>query len=269
MSGGRQYEAAGNVAGWLIRLTRRHQGCWAIGRLNGPACLDYRDLRLGTVAPRTIRTELEALRAALHWGQTEAGGRVITVMPDLKLPPKGNPRPRWLTRVEADRLLLCCRDQHLRLFIEIGLHTGARSGAILALTWDRVDLDNLCLDFGVPGQVETNKRNVAQPINSDLHVILVAARASATGTHVITYTGDHVGSIKHGFATAAEQAGLTDVTPHTLRHTVITWMLQARVPIWEVAEFAGMTVKLIQETYGRATVEFRRPAAKALERRMP
>jgi hypothetical protein len=53
------------------------------------------------------------------------------------------------------------------------------------------------------------------------------------------------GSIKHGFANACARAELGDVTPHTSRHTAVTRMLQAEVPIWEAAVFASMTVKLI------------------------
>jgi hypothetical protein len=110
------------------RALNRFFGDWTFDRINGAACLDYRDARLETVVARTIRTELEALRAALHWGMTEEGGRVVTVMPDLKLPAKGNPRPRFMTRQEADRLLAACKASHLKLFVQIGLGTGARSG---------------------------------------------------------------------------------------------------------------------------------------------
>ena len=95
-----------------------------IDRINKAACLDYRDHRLGSVASRTIRTELDSLRAALDWGMTEEGERVVERMPDLVLPPKGNNRPRFLTRLEADRLLPACNASHLRLLVEIGLHTG-------------------------------------------------------------------------------------------------------------------------------------------------
>jgi integrase len=97
------------------------------------------------------------------------------------------------------------------------------------------------LDFKIPDEIETNKRKVAQPINDELHSILVAAKATATSAYVIERAGRQVDSIKHGCASACERAGLTEVTPHTMGHTVITWMLQARVPIREVADFAGMT----------------------------
>ena len=46
-------------------------------------------------------------------------------------------------------------------------------------------------------------------------------------------------------------AGLGDeVTPHVLEHTCITWLLQNRVPIWEVAGFVGTSEKVIRDTYG-------------------
>jgi integrase len=240
-------------------------GSWPIDRINGKACLDYRDERLTTVVARTIRTELEALRAALHWGMSEEGGRVVAQMPDLKLPPKGNPRPRHLTRPEADRLLAHCKASHLRLFVQIGLATGARSGAILSLEWDRIDLEEGVIDFRPPDARETVKRKVAQPINADLHRVLTEAGAVATSNWVISRAGGSVDSIKHGFSSACERAGLVDVTPHTLRHSAITWMLMAAVPIWEVASFAGMTVDMVERTYGHATVDSKRRAAKALE----
>jgi hypothetical protein len=41
-------------------------GDWTLDRINKSACTNYRDYRLQTVASRTIRAELGALRAALH-----------------------------------------------------------------------------------------------------------------------------------------------------------------------------------------------------------
>jgi integrase len=240
-------------------------GDWTVDRINIATCLDYRDHRLKSVVLRTIRTELEALRAALRWGMTEEGGRVVAQMPDLRLPPKGNPRPRHMTRKEADRLLANCKATHLKLFVQIGLNTGARSGAILALEWDRVDLDQGVLEFRVPDERETVKRKVPQPINADLLTVLTAAKAVATSRYVISRADGSVASIKHGFASACERAGLEDVTPHTMRHSSITWMLMAGVPVWEVANFAGMTTDMVERTYGHATVQSKRRAASALE----
>ncbi|WP_167309522.1 hypothetical protein [Brevundimonas naejangsanensis] len=39
------------------------------------------------------------------------------------------------------------RTKHLLLFTRLALYTGARSGAILGLTWDRVDLERGVIDY--------------------------------------------------------------------------------------------------------------------------
>ena len=45
--------------------------------------------------------------------------------------------------------------------------------------------------------------------------------------------------------------GLDDnVTPHTLRHTAATWLMQSGVDKWEAGGFLGMTVEMIDRVYG-------------------
>jgi integrase len=68
-----------------------------------------------------------------------------------------------------------------------------------------------------------------------------------------------VGDIHKAWASTVAAAGLErDVTPHTLKHTAITWMLHAGKTIWEVAEDTGTSAKTIEEVYGHhRTVESR------------
>jgi hypothetical protein len=40
------------------------------------------------------------------------------------------------------------------------------------------------------------------------------------------------------------------VTPHTLRHTAATWLMQAGVNKWEAAGFLGMSVEMLDQVYG-------------------
>jgi integrase len=104
--------------------------------ISGGWCLEYREAREGAgVCAWTVRTELEALRAALHWAMEKDQGPLIAIMPTLELPAKGHGRDRWLTRAEAEALLAGCDRPHVRLFVLIALYTASRKTAILKLRW--------------------------------------------------------------------------------------------------------------------------------------
>jgi integrase len=227
-------------------------------------CRRYANRRRGEgVAEATIRTEMQALRAALRWA-FQHDVRLITEVPKIAMPARPEPRIRWLTRAEAGLLLAACRAPHVKLFVTIALHTGARSGAILALTWERVDLDNRVLDFREPGKNRTRKRRVPVPINDTLHAALVEAKALSTAETVIEWAGGSIAKVKHAFRDAAARAKLSGVTPHVLRHTAVTWLLQGGVDPWKVAGFTGMTLEMVQQVYGHHHPDHLRDAARAL-----
>lgn len=54
------------------------------------------------------------------------------------------------------------------MFVRIALYTGARSGAILDLTWDRVDFANKLIYFKNPDRIVRNKRRATVPIEGAL-----------------------------------------------------------------------------------------------------
>ena len=68
---------------------------------------------------------------------------------------------------------------------------------------------------------------------------------------MVSWDGKKIAKLRRAFASAVRLAGLDDlVAPHVLRHTCATWLMQAEVPVWEVAGFLGMTVEMIQRVYG-------------------
>lgn len=215
------------------------------------------------VVDGTVRTELAALKAALRWAVGRERG-FIAEAPTISMPPRPEARIRWLTREEAGRLLAACGTPHVRLFVTIALNTAARSGAILAMTWDRVDLPNRVIDFREPGRAQTRKRRKLVRINETLAAALTEAHAFATTDYVIEWAGGPIVRMKNGFKRATHRAGLPGVTPHVLRHTAVTWMLQAGVSIWEAAGMAGMTAEMVERVYGHAHPDYMRNAAKAL-----
>jgi len=54
------------------------------------------------------------------------------------------------------------------------------------------------------------------------------------------------------------------VTPHTLRHTAATWLMQAGVDKWEAAGFLGMSVEMLDRVYGHHHPDHLRTAARAI-----
>lgn len=213
------------------------------------------------VRPVTARTELQALRAALRWA---AERKLIAEAPAVELPPKPEGRIRWLTEAEAARLMDGCAAPHVRLFIVIALHTCARAAAILDLTWDRVDFAGRSVDFRVPGEAQTRKRRPHVPINDTLYAALTEAHRHATTEHVIEWSGGRIERIKHGIRNAAARAKLTGISPHVLKHTAITWLLQRGATPWDVAGYADTTAETIERTYGHHSTEGMRKVARLL-----
>ena len=80
----------------------------------------------------TTHRELGVLNAALRWHDKNTPAVV-------ELPRKPPPKDRHLTREEYRRLFDAAASPHIRLFVSLAYRTGAKSEAILQLTWDRVD----------------------------------------------------------------------------------------------------------------------------------
>ena len=66
---------------------------------------------------------------------------------------------------------------------------------------------------------------------------------------------------------ACKRAGLHGVTPHTLRHTAATWIMQRGVPTWEAAAFLSMSEATLTQVYGHHHPDYMRAAADAIGNR--
>lgn len=210
----------------------------------------------------TILRDVGVLRAALDWA---VRNRAITrdQRPDISNPvptPKG--RQRWLTRVEANALIAGCRQPHLRLFVILGIVTGARTAALLELRWKQVNFDKGLVDLG---EGHGNKRRATVPMNGTLRRALEAAREMSCSEFVVEYAGRQVGTIKNGFEAACGRAGVEGVTPHILRHTCATWQVEAGVSYEEIGKMLGDTAETIERTYGHHSPDFLKKGSKALE----
>lgn len=227
----------------------------------------YRDRSAGT-----IRRELGTLQAAMNYAHKEG---YVTSAPVVTLPEKPEPTPRWMTRDEAARLLWAAyrghKSKHLARFILIGLYTGTRKDAILRMGFEPntiggwFDLDRGIMYRRSDAERTTKKRRTPTRIPRQLAAHLRRWKASGA-VWAVEYQGARIGDIKRAFPKAAKDAEVKGVTPHTLKHTAITWALQNGATIWDAAGFFATSPETIQKVYGHHATDYMESALGAVEK---
>ena len=106
-----------------------------------------------------------------------------------------------------------------------------------------VDLERGIFYRKAIGKRATKKRQPPAPVPPRLLAHMRRwSRQKLIADCFVEFNGKPVASVKKGFKTAVRLAGLAGrVTPHTLRHTAATWLMQRGVPVWEAAGFLGMS----------------------------
>lgn len=213
---------------------------------------DQRDERgKRSYGDESIRRDLSTLSAALR--RAAKHSKIAHAPAALTLTPSA-PRERWLTRKEAARLLRSMRgrrQRHVLLFTRLALYTGARTGAILDLTWDRVDFDTGLIDFHVPGRPLTKKRRTIAPMTRKIRRMLAHAKKHSRSRHVVSWAGERIDRVAKAVNANAEKAGIKGFSPHVLRHTFASWAVQRRVSIYTVGKALGQTVASTTERYAK------------------
>ena len=123
-----------------------------------------------------------------------------------------------LDKRELNQLIEACVAPHVRAFVLVCVHTGARARQVYNLTWDRVDLWRGLVCFP-PSRPRSKKRSVIIPANATLWAELRSLRTVSKSPWVIEHRGHQVSSIKTGFKAAVRRAGIAPCTVHDLRRT--------------------------------------------------
>lgn len=243
------------IGGLLTFWSGKH-----VAEITARACRAYSGDRSLSAA----RRNLETLRAAIRYWHREYGP--LSSVPEVTLPPKPESRDRWLTRNEAARLLWAARrTEHLKRFILIGLYTGTRSGAILNLKWEWIDLERGTMRRRQAGEAESRKRRPPVRLGTRLlsHLRRWKHRDNeGRETTIVHYNGARVRKLRRSWDAARKRAGLDNtVTPHCLRRTRATWMMQAGVPPWQAAGALGMSLEMLTRTYAQHHPDWQKEAS--------
>ena len=223
-----------------------------ISEINEPLCRKYEKHRKRSAG--TVRRELTVLRASANY---MASTNQLTHKVDVWLPPKTEPRNIFLTRSEFARLLKQARKRPksgrmLSLFMLICVYTGRRREAVLSLRWPAINLSSGTIDFRRPNSAENNKKRGVIKIHRKLlgHLRRAHKNTNKPIGYVVSSNGHHVKDLKESFQRAAELANLpARITPHVLKHTCATWMMEEGVSIWDAAQYLSTSVQTIEKVY--------------------
>jgi integrase len=256
------YTATGrrHIAYHLGRLLQRW-GAKRVSAVTPGACRDY---AATSTSANTARRDLEVLKAAIRYYSKTTG---IPLQAAIVLPPRPEPKQRWLTRSEVARLLWASRRcEHLRRFILIAIYTGSRSKNVFGLRWDMLDLVTGIMRRR-PYGVHEHATKRAPPVRLGRRILAHLRRwkrlDDPRSPLVVHYNGRQ---ITRTFSTtwprAVAKAGLgKDVTPHVLRHSRASWILQRGVDPWQAAGHLGMSVGTLTRTYGHHSPAWQKDAA--------
>ncbi|PZR93191.1 MAG: hypothetical protein DI537_11400 [Stutzerimonas stutzeri] len=230
----------------------------------------------GKGADSTIRRELVVLRAAAgHAAKRKRIGPTAsppTPMPVFDYPQEdradGQDEAPWLTldqladlrkkaaeRIEA-AVMLEDKDavrhaQRLADFIEVAYYTASRRDAIETLTWFQVKFPQNRIHLAKAGERRTKKRRPIVPIDPELRPTLERLDAEKANEWVLGAST----SLYRPFVKLCEKIGV-EGSPHILRHSRATHLLQDGVSIYDVARLLGDTVATVERVYGHHSAEF-------------
>jgi site-specific recombinase XerD len=198
--------------------------------------------------PRSIATELSVFR--MFWNDLISQERVTnTALLQVKAPLAGDHLPRYLTLTEFQRLEQVVRtetksnrakDRFNRAWFYLLAHAGLRLCELLNLRLNDVDLRAKRL------RIRSGKgdRDRVLPMTPQLAAVLqdyLAVRESSATDHLLIYKGAAVTAclIPDRLERFGLKAQIEPMSPHRLRHTLATFLINQGMPITSLQKFLG------------------------------
>jgi site-specific recombinase XerD len=198
--------------------------------------------------PRSVAAELTVFR--MFWNDLLLQERVTnTAILQAKAPVAGDHLPRYLTMTEFQRLeqgtltatqLDRPKDRLNRAWFYLLAHAGLRMGELLNLRLSDIDLQAKRL------RIRSGKgdRDRVLPMTPQLATVLqayLAVREPAATDHVLIYKGAALTAqlVPERLQRFGLKAQIEPMTPHRLRHTLATFLINQGMPITSLQKFLG------------------------------
>lgn len=224
----------------------------------------------------TLQRVLSVLRRAIRWAEArDLVGRNVALLCTAPTGTGGRPS-KSLTLEQARAVLTACDDSPIGAYVTLALLTGVRNEELRALTWDHVDLEgNPEAVPGVPPSVRVwrsvraggdtktrlSRRTIGLPgtcvdalrrhrgkmeeagLYSDCGLVFCTGRGTALDS----------ANVRRAFRALCRGARLDaeQWTPRELRHSFVSLMSDAGVPLEEIARLVGHGSTKVTETVYR------------------
>lgn len=186
------------------------------------------------VSNATVNRMLAVVRAILRKAVNE--WEWLGKAPYIKLLPEPKRRVRWLTQVQAERLMAAL-PVHLSLMVRFSLATGLRQRNVVELEWSQVDLASATC--WIHADQAKARRAIHVPLNSEALAVLQQVK----GNHpkrVFTYRSNPIVQVTtKAWYRALKESHITDFRWHDLRHTWASWHVQNGTPLNVLQELGG------------------------------
>lgn len=239
----------------LDKLRRHHLRDWRKRLEQAPALLSRSkegERRTKERAKSTVNRDMVPLRAAL--GQVLMAGSPNTdaAWQEALRPFKGADKRRdlYLDRSERKRMIYAASDG-AQAFIKALCLLPLRPGALAGLKAG--DFDKRTRTFTIGKDKNGKPRQITLPPTiADFFAEQVKGKLPAAPIFVRAGGGAwNKDAWKYPVKDAVKAAGLPDAaSAYTLRHSVITDLIRARLPILTVAQLSGTSVAMIEKHYG-------------------
>jgi integrase len=248
---------------WTVAILKRHFKERLLSHIGVRDVEEFLAARRADVKTATANRSLTVLkhmlRKAVEWGYAASNPAA-----GFKPEKERNRREFFLTADQADELLEKT-PEHIRPLVVAALHTGARRGELLGLTWQDVDLDRRLVTFRDTKNGEDRTVRMSETLTATLRRLPSRLQG---GPVFRSSEGKALepAAFRKDFEAAAKGAGLKGFRFHDLRHSAASFLVQAGVPLNTVREILGHKSITMTLRYAHLAPEHQEDAAKAMDR---
>lgn len=211
------------------------------------------------VRPSTVNRMMEILRAILRKAERE--WEWLEKAPAIRMLKEENHRIRWITKEEAERLILNL-PAHLADMASFALLTGLRMSNITGLKWENLDLVRRHA-WVHPDQAKAQKA-IPVPLNVDA-INVIWKQIGKHHEYVFSYRGKPVSKCNtKAWKKALQKTGIDNFRWHDLRHTWASWHVQNGTSLQELQQLGGWASFEMVLRYAHLSSDHLREAAERI-----